>query len=101
MPQLVMGASHIDAPLVAPGTHGSVRRDLVPGGTVYASGEEWTARTTDGSSLDRGAPVRVVGHDGLTLIVERLRTDEMTQRHVTPRGGASPTQDSPAAERMA
>ena len=78
MPQLVMGASHIDAPLVAPGTQGSVRRDLVPSGTVYAAGEDWTARTGDGSSLDRGTPVRVVGHDGLTLIVERLRPDEMT-----------------------
>jgi membrane-bound serine protease (ClpP class) len=101
MPQLVMGASHIDAPLVAPGTHGSVRRDLVPGGTVYASGEEWTARTADGGSLDRGTPVRVVGHDGLTLIVERLRPDELTQRLPARPSGASSTQESPAPERMA
>lgn len=99
-PQLVMGASHIDAPLVAPGTEGSVRRDLVPAGTVYAAGEEWTARTADGSSLDRGTAVRVVGHDGLKLIVERLRPDDMTRRTSTRPGPATPT-DTPAAERMA
>jgi membrane-bound serine protease (ClpP class) len=101
MPQLVMGVSHIDAPLVPSGTQGSVRRDLVPSGTVYASGEEWTARTADGGSLDRGTPVRIVGHDGLTLIVERLRPDEMTLRDATRPGGTTPAQEHPAVERMA
>jgi membrane-bound ClpP family serine protease len=37
---------------------------------VYAVGEEWTARTADGRTLERGAPVAVIGQEGLTLIVE-------------------------------
>ena len=53
-----------------------MRRDLLPDGSVYAAGEEWTARARDGSALARGTPVRVVGHDGLTLIVERLPDDD-------------------------
>ena len=69
-PQLAMGASHIAQPLVALGTSAIVRRDLLPEGSVYAAGEEWTARAGDGSTLARGTPVRVVGHDGLTVIVE-------------------------------
>jgi membrane-bound serine protease (ClpP class) len=76
MPQLVMGASNIRAPLVPLGTQAAVRRDIMPDGTVYAAGEEWTARSADGSVLERGTPVRVVGHDGLKLIVERLRAPE-------------------------
>jgi membrane-bound serine protease (ClpP class) len=57
---------------VPPGTEGEVKRPLAPTGSVYAVGEEWTARTADGSSLERGAPIAVVGQDGLTLIVEPL-----------------------------
>jgi membrane-bound ClpP family serine protease len=37
---------------------------------VYAAGEEWTARSADGSALARGTEISVVGQDGLTLIVE-------------------------------
>ena len=37
---------------------------------MRAGGEEWTARTADGEPLERGAPVRVVQTDGLTLVVE-------------------------------
>ncbi len=55
---------------LAPGTSGEVRSPLSPVGSVYASGEEWTARTADGRSLDRGTPVRVISVDGLTLTVE-------------------------------
>jgi len=69
-PQLALGASHIDQ-LVPIGTSAPVRRTLDPDGTIYAMGEEWTARSADGSVLDRGTPTRVVGHDGLTLLVER------------------------------
>jgi membrane-bound serine protease (ClpP class) len=71
-PQLVPGASHLTRPLVPPGTPASVRRDLLPEGSIYAAGEEWTARARDGSLLGRGTPVRVVGQDGLTMIVEAL-----------------------------
>jgi len=52
------------------GSLGSVRRPLEPLGSVYVAGEEWTARATEGARLERGAPVRVVGVDGLTLVVE-------------------------------
>jgi membrane-bound serine protease (ClpP class) len=69
-PQLALGASHIDQ-LVPIGTSAPVRRTLDPDGTIYAMGEEWTARSADGSVLDRGTPTRVVGHEGLTLLVER------------------------------
>jgi membrane-bound serine protease (ClpP class) len=54
---------------VPPGTHGEVRVSLNPIGSVYAAGEEWTARS-NGRALERGTPVVVVGQEGLTLIVE-------------------------------
>ena len=57
------------APFVI-GSLGSVRRPLEPLGSVYVAGEEWTARTGAGARLERGVPIRVVGVDGLTLVVE-------------------------------
>jgi len=51
---------------------GEVRRPLAPLGSVYAGGQEWTARTADERSLDRGTQVRVVRQEGLTLIVEPM-----------------------------
>ncbi len=55
---------------LAAGTFGEVRRPLEPVGSVYAVGEEWSARTADERPLARGTAVRVVGRDGLTVIVE-------------------------------
>jgi membrane-bound serine protease (ClpP class) len=55
---------------VAAGSVGEVRRPLEPIGSVYVSGEEWSARTADDRSVPRGTPVRVVRNDGLTVIVE-------------------------------
>jgi len=52
------------------GVLGTVHRPLSPVGSIYAVGEEWSARATDDSPLDRGTPVRVVGRDGLTVVVE-------------------------------
>ncbi len=52
------------------GTVGVARTDLEPRGVVYAAGEEWTARSSDGSEIARGAPVRVVRQEDLTLVVE-------------------------------
>jgi membrane-bound serine protease (ClpP class) len=52
------------------GTAGVVRRPLEPEGSVYAGGEEWTARAADDRPILRGAPVTVIGVDGLTLLVE-------------------------------
>ena len=55
---------------VPAGTVGVARTDLEPRGVVYAAGEEWTARSSDGSEIARGAPVRVVRQEDLTLVVE-------------------------------
>lgn len=63
-----VGSSEVASDLV--GTEGEVRRALLPSGTVYAAGEEWTARTADGRSLERGTPVRIRGREGLVLIVD-------------------------------
>ncbi len=52
------------------GTPAVVRRPLEPVGSVYAAGEEWTARTVDDRPLERGTTVRIVGVDGLTVLVE-------------------------------
>ena len=57
------------ASLVA-GTLGEVRRPLEPLGSIYASGEEWSARTADDRPLPRGTAVHVVRTDGLTVVVE-------------------------------
>ncbi len=53
------------------GTEGVVQAPLEPLGTAYLAGESWSARTPDTSPLARDTPVRVVGFDGLTAIVER------------------------------
>jgi len=55
---------------VPAGTTGEVRRPLDPIGSVFATGEEWTAQSARGDRLGRGERVRVVGQEGLTLIVE-------------------------------
>jgi membrane-bound serine protease (ClpP class) len=55
---------------LATGTPAVVRRPLEPIGSVYAAGEEWTARTAGDQPLNRGTTVKVVGIDGLTVIVE-------------------------------
>jgi membrane-bound serine protease (ClpP class) len=55
---------------VPAGLAGIVRKSIEPVGSVYLAGEEWSARTGDGRPLERGTPVRVIGTDGLTVIVE-------------------------------
>jgi membrane-bound serine protease (ClpP class) len=62
-------AGGVGSPLPS-GTAGVVRRPLEPLGSIFAGGEEWSAKTADGKALERGTPVRVVGATGLTLIVE-------------------------------
>lgn len=64
------------------GAAGRVERPLAPLGTVYAGGEEWSARAADGAVLERGTPVRVAGQDGLTLVVERADPDGPAQLEV-------------------
>jgi len=58
------------AAAVPPGSSGVVRRPLEPTGSIYAGGEEWSARSVDDKPLERGALVRVVSREGLTLVVE-------------------------------
>lgn len=54
------------------GQLGEVQADLVPVGTVYVAGEAWSAKMKDGSSVERGTKIKVVGQEGLTLIVEKV-----------------------------
>lgn len=57
-------------PYVAPGTKGTAKTDLSPEGVVLAAGEQWTARSGSGARVTAGQDIRVVGQDGLTLIVD-------------------------------
>ena len=52
------------------GTTAVVRVPLNPLGSIYAGGEEWSARSADTRLIERGTPVHVVGVDGLTAVVE-------------------------------
>jgi len=54
---------------VAIGTTGVAKTALAPSGVVLAAGEQWTANSADGSSIEEGQRIRVVGQDGLTLLV--------------------------------
>ncbi len=54
------------------GTEGVVQAPLEPLGTAYLAGEAWSARTADTRTLPRDTPVRLVGFDGLTAIVEPM-----------------------------
>ena len=65
-------------PVVPIGTLAEVRSTLQPLGVVYASGEEWTARTDDGRSVPSGTPVRIIRQDGLTLIVDPVDSAGLT-----------------------
>jgi len=51
------------------------RTPLAPEGFVHAAGELWRARVR-GGALPAGARVRVIGRDGLTLLVEPDTTSE-------------------------
>jgi membrane-bound serine protease (ClpP class) len=64
------GPSGADVVALPAGTAGQVRRPLDPIGSIYAGGEEWSARAADDRPIPRGAAVRVVRTDGLTLVVE-------------------------------
>lgn len=55
---------------IAVGAIGEVRSPIQPLGSILAAGEEWSARSANGSPLERGTHVRVVKVEGLTLTVE-------------------------------
>jgi membrane-bound serine protease (ClpP class) len=52
------------------GTVGQVHRPLTPLGSIQAVGEEWSARSADDQPIGRGTLVRVIGTEGLTVLVE-------------------------------
>jgi membrane-bound serine protease (ClpP class) len=58
------------SPIVPSGSAATVKTSLAPVGVVYAAGEEWSARSGTGAEIPTGQQVRVVGQEGLTLIVE-------------------------------
>jgi membrane-bound serine protease (ClpP class) len=86
-PQYVIGKDGMSASPVALGTEGTVRRTMTPLGTIYAAGEEWSARSSDGATLERGTLVRVVGHEGMTLIVTPATARQPGVAIATPLGG--------------
>ncbi len=51
------------------GAGGVAQTLIAPTGIAYAGGEAWSARSS-GEQIPQGTPVRVVGVDGLELIVE-------------------------------
>lgn len=55
---------------VPAGTPGVVKSTLHPLGTVQLAGETWSARTPDDRPVPSGTPVRLIGFDRLTAIVE-------------------------------
>ena len=57
---------------VPPGSTGVARTTVADGGVVHVVGEEWTARSAGAVPIGAGQRVRVVGHDGLVLIVEAV-----------------------------
>ena len=57
------------------GIDGIARTSVARTGVVYAAGEEWTARSSTGSTIGAGEQVRIVGQDGLTLLVVAVPAD--------------------------
>jgi membrane-bound serine protease (ClpP class) len=55
---------------VAIGTLGDAKTDIDPSGVVLAAGEQWTASSASGTRIAAGQRIRVVGQDGLTLLVD-------------------------------
>ena len=51
------------------GAGGTAQTLLAPRGIAYAGGETWTARSQE-AAIPPGTPIKVVGVDGLELIVE-------------------------------
>jgi membrane-bound serine protease (ClpP class) len=50
---------------------GEVLKALEPEGIVFVEMEDWTARSKDGKTIDKGEKVKVIAVDGIKLIVEK------------------------------
>ena len=55
------------------GKVGIVTKDLAPTGTVQLTSESWTATADDEEMIAAGERVEVVGLEGLTLRVSKIR----------------------------
>jgi membrane protein implicated in regulation of membrane protease activity len=80
---------------VAVGTEGVVQAPLAPTGTVHLGGETWTARTREDRLVPRDTPVRLVGFDGLTALVEPIESDLPGTPPLIDPSPASPAADGP------
>jgi membrane-bound serine protease (ClpP class) len=67
------GASLAHDPEFVLGKVGEVRTAIDPIGSVYVSGELWSATAEE--SIPIGTPVRVTGREGLMLVVELAATE--------------------------
>ncbi len=66
--RMTLPAGAVGTPVPLDST-GIVQAPLAPQGTVHLAGETWSARTADGSQLERNTPVRLVAFDGLVAVV--------------------------------
>jgi membrane-bound serine protease (ClpP class) len=82
---------------VPAGTPGIVKAALDPLGTVQLAGETWSARTQDGRPIPRDTPVRLIGFDRLTAIVEPAALDQPAATAATR--STDPSSATPAADR--
>ena len=60
------------------GTFGVARTDIAPEGQISARGTIWRARTA-GMAIGEGAPVKILGVSGLSVMVEEARQEEIEQ----------------------
>lgn len=65
------------------GSIGTAQTLIAPTGIAYAAGEAWSARAPSGD-IHPGTPVRVVGVDGLELIVEPAGAGEVSTTEENP-----------------
>jgi membrane-bound ClpP family serine protease len=65
------------------GSIGTAQTLIAPRGIAYAAGEAWSARARTGD-IHPGTPVRVVGVEGLELIVEPAGTGEASTTEENP-----------------
>jgi membrane-bound serine protease (ClpP class) len=82
---------------VPAGTQGIVKAALDPLGTVQLAGETWSARTPAGRPIPRDTPVRLIGFDRLTAIVEPADPDQSAVTAATR--STDPATATPAADR--
>jgi membrane-bound serine protease (ClpP class) len=54
------------------GLTGSAETDISPSGQVFVKGEIWTARIKEGEPIKKRELIRVIGIEGLTLLVSKL-----------------------------